>query len=86
LHYKVDCITLHSTKHHFSLGGKTISSARSALKLMIVQALVCLQDWRHAEYDTTPMVDDDSNSEEEGADEDEDDDTSLFLPAFAHHP
>ena len=46
---------------------------------MTVQALVCLQDWRRAEYDTTPMVDDDSNSDEEGVYEDEDDNTSLFF-------
>ena len=63
----------------FSLGGKTISPARSALKPMTVQALVCLQDWRRAEYDITPMIDDDSNSDEEGVYEDEDDDTSLFF-------
>ena len=45
---------------------------------MTVQALVCLQDWRRAEYDTTPMIDDDSNSDE-GVYADEDDDTSLFF-------
>ena len=43
----------------FSLRGKTISSARSALKSMTVQALVCLQDWKRIEYDTIPIVDDD---------------------------
>ena len=35
----------------FSLGGRTISPTRSALKPKTVQALVCLQDWRRADYD-----------------------------------
>jgi len=43
----------------FSLRGKTISPARNALKPMIVQALVCPQDWKRTEYDTTLIVDDD---------------------------
>ena len=61
------------------LGGKTISPTRSALKPKNVQALVCLQDWRRAEYDTTLVVNNDSNSNEEGAYEDEEDNTSLFF-------
>ena len=63
----------------FSLGGKTISPTRSALKPKTVQALVCLQDWRRADYDATLVVDNDSNSDEEGAYEDEEDSTSLFF-------
>ena len=46
---------------------------------MTVQALVCLQDWWSAQYDTTSMIDNDSNSDEEGAYADKEDDTSLFF-------
>ena len=60
----------------FSLSGKTISSTRSALKPMTIQALVCLQDWWRVEYDASSMIDNDSNSNEEGVYED---DTSLFV-------
>jgi len=56
-----------------------LSTARSALNPMTVQALVCQQDSRRVEYDLTPMVDDDSNSDEEGACENENDDTNLFF-------
>jgi len=56
-----------------------MSPTHSALKPMTVQALVCLQDWRRAEYDTTPMVDDDSNSDEESAYEDEVDAIDMTL-------
>jgi len=72
----VSTIALEST---FSIGGKTIFLTRSALKPKIIQALVCLQDWRHANYDATLVVDNDCNSDEEGAYEDEEDNTSLFF-------
>lgn len=71
-------ISIVASKSAFSLSGKTISPTRSALKQKTVQALVCLQDWRCADYDATLMVDNDSNSDEEGAYEDEEDNTSLL--------
>ena len=63
----------------FNLGGKTISLTCSALKPKTIQALMCLQDWRCVEYDTTLVVDNDSNPDEKGAYEDKEGNTSLFF-------
>jgi len=46
---------------------------------MTVQVLMCLQDWRRVDYDTTPKVDNDFNLDEEGGYEDEEDDIGILL-------
>ena len=72
-------VSVASSESAFIVGGKTISSTRSALKPKTVQALACLQDWRRIDCDATLVVDNDSNSDEEGVYEEEEDNASLYF-------
>ena len=66
-------VSIVASKSAFSLCGKMISTTCSFLKSKIVQALVCLQDWRQA--DRKRLV---NNHFEMTEDEEEDNQDPFF--------